>query len=165
VDDDGIPLKISRLAIEHKVVSEKDTGIIPIKEHDANVYRWMRRRFALQFEELSGKTQGSGRIGTPLNKANILPEAILTQFLSQGVTTVEALAYMTDNLLANFGPGMRMWRDRAQDWLNAKDQARELEELRDAYEAAEAAETEEAAKPKRKPGRPKKTAESAPEAA
>lgn len=153
VDENQLPVKVSRLAIEHKVVAEHDSAIAPIKEHDRHIYAWMRRRFALQFEELAGKTQGGGRIGTSLVKANVLPEAILTKFLHRGVTTVESLAHMTDTTLADFGPGMREWRERARDWLNAQDQQSEREAVDEAYASAEA---EEKAEPKRKPGRPAK---------
>jgi hypothetical protein len=117
-DQHGEPLKTSYLAIEHKVVSERDANVFLIKERNGKDYLWAKKRFALQFEELNGKTLGRGRIGTPLMTAGIVPEGIMPAFLKEGVSTVEALAYLSDDNLAKFGPGMRTWRDRAQDWVN-----------------------------------------------
>lgn len=121
LDENDEPVKFSCLAIEHKVVSERDSAVFLIKESNVKDYRWARKRFAMQFEELSGKTLGTNKIGTPLLKAGLLPESVLPAFLSKGVTTVEALAYLSDDNLSAFGPNMRQWRDRAANWVKNRE--------------------------------------------
>ena len=126
VDENGDPIKIKSLAIEYKVNSERDSHVFVIKPNVKNEYQWARRRFALQFQELEGKTLGTGFTGTPLlnaeiNGQKVVPEGIVAAFLREGVTTIEALAYLSDENIGKFGPGMSQWRTRAQDFLNNKE--------------------------------------------
>lgn len=156
LDDDDQPVKTSHLAVEHKVVSEADSHVHLIKEHNTKEHRWAKKRFALQFEELAGRTLGQGRIGTPLISSGVVPEGILPAFLKEGVNTVEQLAYMSDANLAKFGPGMSQWRDRAQDWLNAQDRKSVQPTVDNSDDAMSAAVGETGKGKKRGPGRPPK---------
>lgn len=75
--------------------------------------RWPRQwdRFQRQAEQVQD--------GTPLEQWPPVTKADVLMFKAQGIHTVEALAAVSDANLERLGPGVRGFRTKAQDYLEA----------------------------------------------
>jgi len=72
---------------------------------------------------IKGEDTDASLAGTPLNQWREMPRTMIAQLKAAGVYTVDAVAALPDEKLPVVGPDGRMWRAKAQAYLeNAKNE-------------------------------------------
>jgi hypothetical protein len=107
-------------AIEHKVAGlSGDISFALIKEEaDPDTAEYWIRRFRAAWEAYKGASVTID--GTPLEDWDNIPANMLATLKTNGLTTVEQLAIISDAHCDSLGTGSRKWRTAAQKFVRAR---------------------------------------------
>jgi hypothetical protein len=117
-ETEGRPVFRNEEVIEILIAGDAKSKVVrKVSEED-------RYRFHEHYARFKAGANTHGAIGTPVEQWTLVDAAQAATLKALNIFTVEALAEVPDDLLANLGMGARGLRTKAQAWLEqAKDNA------------------------------------------